>query len=59
MSQFLNLGRLECSITYRCFSRCKHCQVGPEQRALHAAALTPGLAERLARRVPSAAQDEF
>ncbi len=54
MSQYLNLNRIEFSITYRCISHCKHCQVGPDERAMRPAALPPELADRAVREISAA-----
>jgi hypothetical protein len=53
MSQFLSLHRLEFSVTYRCNARCKHCQVGPDQRTSCPAAIDGALAAHIVHRVAS------
>lgn len=54
MSQYLILDRLEFSITYRCVSHCKHCQIGPDERARARGGLPPELAERAVRELCAA-----
>lgn len=54
MNPFRNLHRLEFVVTYRCNAHCKHCQVGPEQRASLPRAIDAELAVQIVRRVAGA-----
>ena len=51
MSGFIDIRRLEFSVTYRCNSRCKHCFVTEEQRRSKPAAIDVDLAVHVVRRV--------
>jgi hypothetical protein len=51
MSEFLTVERIEFAVTYRCNSRCRHCQVGPEKRASWPAAIDAEVAVRVVREV--------
>jgi pyruvate-formate lyase-activating enzyme len=53
MSAFLDVHRIEFAITYRCNSRCKHCQVGQALRTSGSASLDAALAEQIVHRVAS------
>jgi len=54
MNPFLTLNRIEFPVTYRCNSRCKHCQLGPSKRALRPAAIEAELAAQIVRDVATA-----
>ena len=51
MNAFQDMHRLEFSVTYRCNSHCKHCQVGQDKRASHPAAIGGELAARIVHRL--------
>lgn len=54
MSPYLDLHRLEFSITYRCSAHCLHCQVEDDLRRSAPAAIDPALGARIVHRVASA-----
>jgi hypothetical protein len=51
MSAYLNVKRIEFGVTYRCNSRCKHCQVGTEKRSARPAVIDRDLAVDIVRKV--------
>ena len=54
MSTYLHPNRLEFIVTYRCNSRCRHCQVTAAERKRRPAALSPQLAQRAVRELAAA-----
>jgi pyruvate-formate lyase-activating enzyme len=54
MNRYLDLHRLEFSITYRCNAHCAHCQVGDELRRSAPAAIDPALGAQIVHRVARA-----
>ena len=54
MNPYLDLHRLEFSITYRCSAHCLHCQVEDDLRRSAPAAIDPALGAQIVHRVASA-----
>jgi hypothetical protein len=51
LSEFLTVNRIEFVVTYRCNSRCKHCQVSLDHRRQRPAAIRPELAAQIVHQV--------
>jgi len=51
MSQYLNVRRIEFEVTYRCYSRCKHCHVEEAKRRATPAVIDRRLAVDIVRQV--------
>ena len=54
MSDYLTIHRIEFSVTYRCNSLCRHCQVDRTQRRSEPAAIDADLAVYIVSRVAQA-----
>lgn len=54
MSKFLTVERIEFTVTYRCNSHCKHCQIGQDKRDSQPVAIDQGLAVRIVQEVARA-----
>jgi len=54
LSKFLTVDRIEFVVTYRCNSRCKHCQIESNQRSFHPKAIDKELAAQIVRDVAAA-----
>ncbi len=50
----MNVQRLEFEVTYRCNSRCQHCQVGEGKRRTHPAVIDRDLAVEIVRKIAQA-----
>ncbi len=49
--EFINVGRIEFIVTYRCNSHCKHCQIGQDKRESSPAKVDTQLAVQIVERV--------